>query len=125
MLTPGKLGVLETGCLNEIAITFAGLTPLVDVDPWSDQHLVDLLVANEPGRAANPVPVLALQGGQDIIVQPALTQRYVQRACARGTRVKLSIYPNADHGSIIGQSATEARNWLATVAAGQTPPTSC
>ncbi|HEY3143200.1 MAG TPA: lipase family protein [Acidimicrobiales bacterium] len=127
-LTPeaeSRLGVLETGCLNEIILQYAGLTPLVDVDPWADQHFVDLLVENEPGWAPNPVPVLVLQGGQDIIVPPAFTQEYVQRACNQGTRVKISVYASADHGTIINQSANEARQWLATIAAGQTPPTSC
>jgi pimeloyl-ACP methyl ester carboxylesterase len=127
-LTPdaeSKLDVLRTGCSNEIITTYLGVNPLVDVDPSTDQHLVDLLVANEPGRVRSTVPVLVLQGGQDIIVLPAYTQRYLQMACAAGTRVKLSLYPNADHGTIINDSAGEAQQWLATVAAGQTPPTSC
>lgn len=127
-LTPeaeARLGVLETGCLNEIVLAYVGLTPLVDVDPWADQQLVDLLVANEPGWSPSPVPVLVLQGGQDIIVPASFTQQYIQRACAEGTRVKYSLYPNADHGTIVTESATEAQQWLTTVSAGQTPPTSC
>lgn len=127
-LTPeaeARLGVLETGCLNDIIVSYVALTPLVDVDPWADQHLVDLLVANEPGHRASPVPVLVLQGGQDIIVPSAFTQQYIQRACAAGTRVKYSLYPSADHGTIISQSAQEAQQWLTTIAANEPPPTSC
>jgi pimeloyl-ACP methyl ester carboxylesterase len=127
-LTPAaesKLSVLQTGCLNEIINTFLAVTPLVDVDPFTDPHFVELLVANEPGRRRAGVPVLVVQGGQDAIVLPAYSQEYVQRACAQGDRVKYSLYSGADHGTIVGQAAGEAQQWLATVAAGQTPPTSC
>jgi acetyl esterase/lipase len=120
-----RIGVLETGCLNEITAAYVGLSPLVDVDPFADPDLVNLLVANEPGHAGSPVPVLVVQGGKDFIVLPAYTREYVQRACAAGTRVKLSEYADADHGTILGAAATEARQWIATVAAGQAPPTSC
>lgn len=120
-----QLGVLETGCLTEITAAFLTISPLVDVDPFADPELVNLLVANEPGHARSPVPVLVVQGGKDFIVLPAYTREYVTRACAAGTRVKLTEYPDADHGSILGAAQNEARQWLATVAAGQAPPTSC
>lgn len=120
-----QLGVLETGCINEITVAYVGMPQVVDVDPWQDQELVDLLVANEPGHAGSDVPVLVVQGGTDFIVQPAYTREYAERACAAGTTVKLTEYPNADHGTIVGQAATEATQWIATVAAGQAPPTSC
>jgi len=127
-LTPeaeARLSVVETGCLNDIIAQFAGLTPLVDVDPWTNPEFVALLIANEPGHAASDVPVLVVQGGQDIIVQAAFTERYVQRACAQGTTVKYSRYESADHGTIVGQAGAEARQWLMAIAAGQAPPTSC
>ena len=127
-LTPAaeaQLGVLETGCSNEIILAFVGITPLVDRDPFADQHVVDLLVENEPGHAPAGVPVLVVQGGLDPIVPPAFTEQYIDRACAQGDTVKYSLYPDADHGTIVGQAAGEARQWLATIAAGQAPPTSC
>jgi pimeloyl-ACP methyl ester carboxylesterase len=127
-LTPeaeARLSVLETGCLDEITAQYVGLTPLVDVDPFDNPRFVELLVANEPGHVGSDVPVLVVQGGQDIIVPAAFTERYLQRACAQGTTVKYSRYDGADHGSIVGQAAAEAQQWLATIAAGGTPPTSC
>ena len=120
-----RLGVVETGCLNEIIAQYAGLTPLVDVDPFENPEFVALLVANEPGHVASDVPVLVVQGGQDIIVPAAFTERYLQRACQHGTTVKYSRYESADHGSIIGQAGAEARQWITAIAAGQAPPTSC
>jgi acetyl esterase/lipase len=127
-LTPeaeARLSVLETGCINDIIGQYAGLTPLVDADPFANPEFVALLVANEPGHVGSDVPVLVVQGGQDIIVQAAFTEEYVERACANGTTVKYSRYDGADHGTIVGQAAAEAQQWLATVAAGGTPPTSC
>jgi pimeloyl-ACP methyl ester carboxylesterase len=127
-LTPeaeSKLGVLETGCINEIIATFLPITPLVDSSPFNDPRFVELLVENEPGHAPAGVPVLVLQGANDIIVPASYTQDYVERACAQGDRVKLSVYPNADHNTIVGQAAAEAREWIVRRAFGQVAPTSC
>ena len=119
-----KLDVLRTGCLNEITLAYVGLTPTFDVDPFTNPAFVDLLVDNEPGHQPLAAPVLVVQGNNDIIVPNAYTERYVQRACAQGTTLKYSLF-SADHGTVLGAGASTAQQWLAAVAAGQAPPTSC
>ncbi len=124
-LTPeaeAKLDVLRTGCLNEITVAYVGLSPLVDVDPFANPAFVDVLVANEPGRQPLAAPVLVVQGDNDIIVPHAYAERYVQRACAQGTRLTYALF-GADHGTVLGAGAGTAQQWLASVAAGQAPTT--
>jgi pimeloyl-ACP methyl ester carboxylesterase len=118
-----RIGVLETGCIAQVLTAFALLPGGVlrpdaaGLEDW--QAAVD---ANQAGEQASAVPVLVLQGDDDVLVRPATAERYRERACQAGTDVELLRYAEADHTTIVTSGWADAERWSAQRRAGSPVP---
>lgn len=101
----GNAGVRPNGALNE---------------EWKA-----VLDANSPGNVVPVVPVLMVHGDADGTVPPVLSQLMHDKYCALGVASQRNIYPGADHGSVIVDSAADVIAWITDRLAGVPAPTSC
>ena len=79
----------------------------LDVAPWPE-----LLTANTPGNVKIASPVVALQGLNDELVPPAITESWRKRACALGTVIEVKTYPGQDHVGGYTASQGDAARWI-------------
>jgi pimeloyl-ACP methyl ester carboxylesterase len=127
LLTPeavAALGVVETECITGVIGTIGGLGGRVMLDQPLAADWAEMLTANDAGAAPIAAPLLVTQGGKDTLVTPDATDAYVAAACATGTPVELRSYPDADHGSVMEESA-DALAWMAARVAGQPATSTC
>ncbi|KAG7291258.1 hypothetical protein NEMBOFW57_001270 [Staphylotrichum longicolle] len=54
-------------------------------------------------------PMLVIQGANDSVVFPDITDKAYNNSCKTGNAVHLSVYPELDHSAVVGASAPE---WL-------------
>ena len=99
---------------------FLSVNNLPTIEPWRS-----LLAANTPGTLPPNIPLFLAQGGADELVRPQVTQDYMKRLCAAGSKVRMVVLPDANHGFIARDSATAAVEWLADRFAGVPAPSDC
>jgi acetyl esterase/lipase len=99
---------------------FLSVSNPVDLEPWRS-----LAARNTPGPLPRHVPVFLAQGEKDGLVRPQITFDYMQRLCRAGSRVRLLVVPNANHGFIGRDSAEAAVEWMAARFAGAPAPSDC
>lgn len=99
---------------------FLSVNNLPTIEPWRS-----LLAANTPGALPPNIPLFLAQGGADELVRPQVTQDYMKRLCAAGSKVRMVVLPDANHGFIARDSATAAVEWLADRVAGVPAPSDC
>ncbi|MFO1091400.1 MAG: lipase family protein [Hyphomicrobiales bacterium] len=75
--------------------------------PWSET-----IAANSAGRAPIAAPLFIAQGDSDAVVEPKVTQAYVQGLCGRGEQVNLLMMRGVDHGKAAWQAASQANTWI-------------
>ena len=90
------------------------------VEPWRG-----LLARNTPGVLPSDLPVLLAQGTKDGLVRPQVTQSYMRKLCAAGSRVKMLMMPNVSHGYAGYDSANDAIRWMSDRFAGSAAPNDC
>ncbi|MGH2586366.1 MAG: lipase family protein [Dehalococcoidia bacterium] len=91
-----------------------------DVEPWRT-----LFAVNSPGAVPLGAPALIVQGTDDDIVWPWVTEAYVAARCRGGELVTLWLVPGLDH-ALAGQvSAPGVAAWLADRFAGLPVPDTC
>jgi acetyl esterase/lipase len=90
------------------------------VEPWRS-----LLARNTPGALPSAIPVFLAQGSTDGLVRPAVTRAYMQRLCRAGSRVRMLVMPNVNHGFAGRDSASAAVGWMADRFAGRAAPNDC
>ena len=91
-----------------------------ETEPWRA-----LMAANTPGALPPQVPLLLAQGGSDGLVRPQVTQDYMRRQCAAGSKVRMVFLPGVDHGLIAHDAAATAVDWIGDRFAGATAPSDC
>jgi pimeloyl-ACP methyl ester carboxylesterase len=91
-----------------------------DLEPWSS-----LLKTNSAATLPTEIPVFLAQGTIDQIIQPAVTENYMKRLCAAGSKVKLVMLPNIGHGRAAQASTMDAVRWISDRFAGETAPSDC
>jgi acetyl esterase/lipase len=107
-----RIGVLETGCIAEVVVTFAVLEGGVLVPGGLDRpEWQAAVLANEAGARRSVPPVLVMQGQNDQLVRPAVADQYQRVACAAGSAVDVRRYSNADHGSVLTEGRADAFAW--------------
>ncbi len=94
-------------------------TPVWEVEPWKT-----IAEDNTPGAAPTDVPMLIVQSRDDHIVDPAVTERFVDRLCERGETVELRLYPGG-HLLTGNVAAPDVASWIADRFAGRPPPNTC
>lgn len=91
-----------------------------DLEPWSS-----LLKTNSAGTLPTDIPVFLAQGTIDQIIQPAVTESYMKRLCAAGSKVKLVMLPNIGHGRAAQASTMDAVRWISDRFDGAAAPNDC
>jgi acetyl esterase/lipase len=89
-------------------------------EPW-----YSLMTKNTPGTLPPHIPVFLAQGGADGLVRPQVTQQYMKRLCAGGSKVLCFFMPNVNHGFAARNSASAAVQWMSDRFAGAGPPSDC
>lgn len=83
--------------------SFLSVDSPTEVEPWRS-----LLARNSAGTLPREIPVFLAQGSADTIIQPQVTQDYMQRLCKAGSRVRLLRMPGIGHGVAAMESARTA-----------------
>jgi hypothetical protein len=91
--------------------------PCPGFEPWNTD-----LLGDEPGNFTSSVPVLIMQGGADDVVAPNFTACIAARLLARGDPFLACLYPTAQHPTIVGQSISDAYDWMETLRQGGSTP---
>jgi dipeptidyl aminopeptidase/acylaminoacyl peptidase len=69
--------------------------------------------------------VFIAQGTADDIVRPAITKRFADHLCLKGTRVHMVLLEGASHSFAGMDSARTAVAWMADRFQGRPPPSDC
>jgi acetyl esterase/lipase len=105
---------------KELMQSFLKVKNPADVEPWRA-----LLAHNTPGPVPREFPVFLAQGVIDTLVRPEVTQNYMQKLCASGSRVRMMVMPNVNHGWAGRDSASAAIAWIGDRFAGLPAPSDC
>jgi alpha-beta hydrolase superfamily lysophospholipase len=103
-----------------LAQDFLTVTNPATLEPWRS-----LLARNTPGVLPRTIPVFLAQGSTDGLVRPQVTRAYMQRLCRPGSRVRMLVMPNVNHGFAGRDSAGAAVSWMADRFAGRPAPSDC
>jgi acetyl esterase/lipase len=103
-----------------LAKDFLTVTNPATLDPWHS-----LLADNTPGVLPPTIAVFLAQGSTDGLVRPQVTLDYMQRLCHAGSRVRMLVMPNVNHGFAGRDSAGAAVGWIADRFAERPPPSDC
>ena len=90
------------------------------VPPWRD-----LMVQNSLYALGSGAPALIIQGGADDIVRPAVTTRFVRRACEAGANVRYVTLKGKGHAGAMEAGHAQAVKWLAARLAGEPARGNC
>lgn len=117
------LGALEDRCIGEVVEHFTGdPDELLVGRAAQDPALAARLAQNQPGQVAPVAPALVVQGTDDDIVDPSVSQGLADRWCARGGDVALVVRPGAGHGVPLVDVAVP---WLRDRIGGRPAPDGC
>lgn len=84
-----------------------------------------LFELNNPGFVQNDVPALIIQGTQDRTIPMPLHEQFVEKYCAAGNQYTEFLYQDVTHFRVREVSYREVLDWMASVAAGETPRNDC
>ena len=126
-LTASKAGVLDTGCLSDAALAFAGIPrdQMFKADPRLTEPARSVAIENNPGRFRSSAPILLVQGTADTTVVPARTAKLLSDECALHQPVSFVSIPGGTHDSALSTAAPQVSAWLNDRMAGVRAPTSC
>jgi acetyl esterase/lipase len=107
-----RLSLLETSCIASVLTAF-GVIPggALRAEGLQRPEWQAAVSANEAGEHRSAAPVLVLQGDDDVLVRPAASVEYQQRACASGSSVQLKRYPGVDQGVVLDHALGDALDW--------------
>jgi pimeloyl-ACP methyl ester carboxylesterase len=88
------------------------------------EHWTPFLTENSPTGNLD-VPLLILQGAEDPIIRPDITQRHVDERCASGDEVELRILPGIGHFTLTRRTGGDAAAWTQARFDGQPFASSC
>lgn len=110
-----RLDVLGTGCLNEILAAYSDLTAAeLLVGGALPRPVVNRLVRwDEPAQAPSTVPILVVQGTEDLQVPYDFTAELVTRLEAYPMPVRFLVIQGADHEGAVIQSVEQVDTWIA------------
>jgi pimeloyl-ACP methyl ester carboxylesterase len=94
-------------------------------DPTKAEPWRSLLEQNSTGVLSPEIPIFLAQGTNDQIIQPAVTQAYMDKLCKAGSKVRMVMLPGIGHGRAAQASTMAAVNWISGRFAGKTPPDDC
>jgi acetyl esterase/lipase len=126
-LTAEKAKVMDTGCLNDVALSLASIPPgqLFTHNPRTTEPARSVAIANSPGHARSAAPILLVQGTADTTVVPARTEKLRGQLCAWHEPVAEVMVPGGTHDTAIRIANPQIGAWLADRFARLPAPTSC
>ncbi|MCK1619040.1 prolyl oligopeptidase family serine peptidase, partial [Bradyrhizobium sp. 159] len=89
-------------------------------EPWRS-----LLEQNSTRVLSPEIPIFLAQGANDQVIQPAVTQAYMDKLCKAGSKVRMVMLPGIGHGRAAQASAMAAVNWMTDRFTGKRPPDDC
>ena len=121
-----RIGVLESGCFDEVMAAFADLTPdeLIVGGQLSDA-VVAKFAASNPGQEAANSPILLVQGTSDDTIPADLTQYLQTQLCAFGQPVQLTEYAGAGHIDVLPASQDDVIDYIAARFNKESAPGNC
>ncbi len=102
---------------TELEHSFLKVESLTDLEPWRS-----LISRNTPGILPRTVPVFLAQGMKDTLVQPEVTENYMQRLRKAGIATQWHPMADSGHLSVARDSADAAIEWMAERFAGHPAP---
>jgi pimeloyl-ACP methyl ester carboxylesterase len=100
-------------------VTFLSNHP-PETEPWKS-----LFAENSPGQSKIPAPIFIVQGEEDGLVHPDVTDAFAKSLCARGQTVELRTYPGVHHVSAMPVVAPDVVAWIVDRFAGVPAPNTC
>ena len=121
-----RVGVLESGCFDEVMAAFADLTAdeLLVGGELSDAVLAKF-AANNPGQAAPGSPVMLVQGLADDTIPAAVTQSLQGQLCTFGQPVQLTEYAGLGHIDLLPASQGDVIDYIAARFKKEPAPSTC
>lgn len=83
------------------------------------------LAENESGLSGHDVPVLMVQGGNDIIITTPAIRSYIGELCETGVPVQYRLYEDARHRHTRPAGFQASVDWINALFAGEDPPNEC
>ncbi|MFP4612089.1 MAG: alpha/beta hydrolase family protein [Spirochaetaceae bacterium] len=83
------------------------------------------LEENRSGLSGHDVPVLLVQGGNDVIITPEAIERYMEQLCDTGVPVTYRYYDDARHRHTRPAGFEASVGWMASILEGDEPPNEC
>jgi acetyl esterase/lipase len=99
---------------------FLLVNDLTEIEPWQG-----LLAENTIAALPASLPIFIAQGADDNTVDPPVTQAYMKKLCAAGSRVRMLSLPGVGHGTIAMKSALTAMEWMSQRFDGAPAPSDC
>lgn len=90
-----------------------------DIEPWKS-----LLAENTPGHAKTQAPIFIVQGADDPLVRPDITEAFAKSLCAKGDTVEYRSYPGVGHVDAY-KTTPDVTAWIADRFAGKPAPSTC
>lgn len=100
-------------------ITFLSNHP-PDTEPWKS-----LFVENSPGRSTIPAPIFIVQGEDDGLVHPDVTEAFARSLCAEGQAVDYRSYPDVHHITAVDVVTPDVAAWIVARFVGEPAPSTC
>jgi pimeloyl-ACP methyl ester carboxylesterase len=100
-------------------VTFLSNHP-PETEPWES-----LFVENSPGRSKIPAPIFIVQGEEDGLVHPDVTEAFADSLCAQGHTVELRTYPDVHHITAVPVVTPDVVAWIIDRFAGVPAPNTC
>lgn len=94
-------------------------------DPSKAEPWRSLLEQNSTRVLSPEIPIFLAQGANDQVIQPAVTQAYMDKLCKAGSKVRMVMLPGIGHGRAAQASAMAAVNWMTDRFTGKRPPDDC
>ncbi len=91
-----------------------------EFDTWTAR-----IAENDIDPTAIDLPVLLIQGADDVVIPAALTETLFDDLCAAGVTTRALTYADANHRSVREASIEDMHAWFADRLAGAAPPSDC
>ena len=100
--------------------SFLKVKNILDYEPWKA-----ITAENTIGALPPAIPVFIAQGTKDTTVDPPVTEAYIQKLCAAGSKVETYFMPGVGHGFAAFHSSSEAATWIKGRFDGEPAPSKC
>ena len=80
---------------------------------------------SSPGRSTIPAPIFIVQGEDDGLVHPDVTEAFARSLCAEGQAVDYRSYPDVHHITAVDVVTPDVAAWIVARFVGEPAPSTC